>query len=172
MAIVTIAATYGAGGSVVAPAVAERLSLPFVERAIPPALARELDAPLTAALAEDADHTGAVARGLAAAPGAVIVGRAAVFVLRGCPDTLHVRLDGPVEARRRAAMAHRKLDYESAARAQRQTDRARRAYVEHFHPQAGVWNDFRNYHLVLDSTVISLDACVDVIVRAARDLFE
>src|SRR5258708_2464408 len=116
MAIVTIAATYGAGGSVGAPAVAERLSLPFVERAIPPALARELDAPLTAALAEDADHTGAVARvltraisysglfvgvptapeergaiadvanteeairRLAAAPGAVILGRAAVFV--------------------------------------------------------------------------------------------
>jgi hypothetical protein len=35
MSTVTIAATHGYGGSVIGPAVAERLGLPFVERAIP-----------------------------------------------------------------------------------------------------------------------------------------
>jgi hypothetical protein len=35
MGTVTIAATYGSGGSAIGPAVAERLGLPFVERAIP-----------------------------------------------------------------------------------------------------------------------------------------
>src|SRR5262245_52111308 len=62
MATVTIAATYGAGGSVVAPAVAERLGLPLVGRAIPPALAARLDERLRAALVDDAHHTGAVTR--------------------------------------------------------------------------------------------------------------
>jgi len=33
--IVTISATYGAGGSVVAPALAERLGIPFADRLIP-----------------------------------------------------------------------------------------------------------------------------------------
>ncbi len=62
MGTVTVAATYGAGGSVIAPAVARRLELPFVDRAIPVALAEEIHEPLDAALADDADHTPRVAR--------------------------------------------------------------------------------------------------------------
>lgn len=207
MGTVTIAATYGAGGSVVGPAVAERLGLPFVERAIPPSLAAELDEPLQVALADDVHHAGAVDRlltralaytglfvGVPTSPeamgaqhdvaatesllrrmadgrGAVILGRAGVFVLKDHQRTLHVRLDGPVEARVRAAMRHEDLDYEAAAATQRRTDRARRAYVEHFYPYAGAWEDPRHYHLVLDSTAISLDVCVELIALAARDRF-
>ncbi len=207
MGSVTIAATYGAGGSVIARSVAEQLGVPLVDRAIPSAVAEQLDERLRAALADDAHHAGAVSRlltralihgglfvgvphaseelgavpdiarteeairSLADRQGAVFLGRASVFVLKGRPDTLHVRLDGPVEARRRQAMVHEGLDYETAARLQAQNDRARRAYVEHFYPKAGSWNDIRHYHLVLDSTAISLDACVELTVRAARDLF-
>lgn len=40
--VVTIAALYGAGGSVVGPRVAERLGVPFLDRAIPTALARRV----------------------------------------------------------------------------------------------------------------------------------
>jgi hypothetical protein len=53
---VTIAASYGAGGSVVAPAVAERLGLPFVGRAIPVELAEQLHHPLMTALTEEERH--------------------------------------------------------------------------------------------------------------------
>ncbi len=38
-----ISASYGAGGSRIAPALAERLGVPFVDRAIPMAVAQELD---------------------------------------------------------------------------------------------------------------------------------
>src|SRR5215469_1226521 len=62
MGTVTIAATYGAGGSVIAPAVAKRLKLPFIDRAIPVSVAKEIDEPLEAALADDADHTPRVER--------------------------------------------------------------------------------------------------------------
>jgi hypothetical protein len=31
--------------------------------------------------------------------------------------------------------------------------------------------DPRHYHLVLDSTAISLDTCIEIIARAAQDLF-
>ena len=207
MGTVTIAATYGAGGSVIAPAVARRLELPFIDRAIPAALAREIHEPLDAALADDADRTPRVARlldrvlatsglfvGVLASPeqrgalpeiarteevlrhiadttGAVVLGRAGVFALKDRQGVLHVRLDGEVEARRRAAAARHGIDMAAATRAQEQNDRARRAYVEHFYPRAGAWNDPRHYHVMLDSTAISHQACIEIIVTAAQDLF-
>ena len=208
MGTVTIAATYGAGGSIIAPAVAERLGLPFVERAIPVDVAARIHQPLEEALVDDeAVHTSPVERvlnsvlatsglfvGIPQAPeqlgvvpeiaqteaalrrladegGAVILGRAGVFVLKGHANVLHVRLDGDVEARRRAAVARQGIDYGRAKTIQLQTDRARKAYVEHFYPRAGAWEDSRHYHLALDSTAISLEVCTDVIVQVAKNVF-
>jgi cytidylate kinase len=51
--IVTISATFGAGGSVVGPAVADRLGLPFIDRAIPLAVAAQIGCTLEEALAHD-----------------------------------------------------------------------------------------------------------------------
>ena len=208
MGTVTIAATFGSAGSIIAPAVAKRLSLPFVDRAIPPALAEKINEPLVAALANDADErsavgrlltsalgytglfagvprtaedlgvntdvaqTEAVLRRLAEEGGAVILGRAGVFVLKDHPGVLHVRLDGPVEARCQAAMTRDGLDHQTASRMQQAADRARRAYVSHFYPREGAWEDARHYHVILDATAISVDACVDIIVLAAQDLFK
>jgi cytidylate kinase-like protein len=206
MGTVTIAATYGAGGSMIGPAVAKRLKLPFIDRAIPVGLAEKINEPLVAALTDDSEsgsavgrllnsalsysglfvgvpvaveelgvvpdvaHTELAIRRLADGGGAVILGRAGVFVLQGRPHVLHVRLDGDIEARRRAAMAYEGLDYKTAARKQQETDQARRAYVAHFYPRSGAWEDARHYHLVLDSTAISIDVCVEIITRAAKDL--
>ncbi len=100
--------------------------------------------------------------------GAVVLGRAGMFVLRGWPQTLHVRLDGPPEARRRQAMEHEGFDAETAARQLVATDRARAAYVRHFYRDHGRWEDPGHYHMVLDSTVLGFDTCVKLIVAAAR----
>ena len=53
MTLVTLSAAYGAGGSRVGPAVAERLDLPFVDRAIPTGVAERLALPLREAVARD-----------------------------------------------------------------------------------------------------------------------
>ena len=207
MGTVTIAATYGAGGSVIAPEVAKRLGLPFIDRAIPPKLAQEIHEPVDQALADDADHTPRAERllervlatsglfvGVTVSPeqrgalpeiakteealrrvaettGAVILGRAGVFALKGIPGVLHVRLDGPPDALCRAAAAQLGIDEKAAGRAREENDRARLAYVRHFYPRAGAWNDIRHYDVVLDSTALSHGACIDIIVRAAQDLF-
>lgn len=205
MGTVTIAASYGSGGSVIAPAVADRLGLALLDRAIPAAVATELDDQLIAALADDERHEGGlvgrlfsravtvsgyyqgspltiptlhgddlvrnteeVIRCAAQRCGVVVLGRAGMFVLRGWPQVLHVRLDGPAEARRRQAMAHLGIDAETATRQQVATDRARGAYVRHFYRDYGRWEDPAHYHMVLDSTVLSFDACVKLIVNAAR----
>ncbi|MEW9547579.1 AAA family ATPase [Nonomuraea sp. NPDC050783] len=53
MRVVTISATYGTAGGRIGPAVAERLGVPFVDRAIPSAVAQELGCTLEEALAHD-----------------------------------------------------------------------------------------------------------------------
>jgi cytidylate kinase len=98
--------------------------------------------------------------------GAVILGRAGAVILRDHPNALHVRLDGPAERRVARAMEHESLSAEDAERLRKSGDRAREAYVRHFYNC-----DARNpklYHLVIDSTALSDDTVVEVIVAAAR----
>ena len=51
--VVTISASYGAGGAYVGPQLAERLGVPFVDRAIPTEVAQRLAVPLTEAIHHD-----------------------------------------------------------------------------------------------------------------------
>jgi cytidylate kinase len=53
MTVVTLSAPYGAGGSEVGPEVAERLGVPFVDRAIPTGVAEKLAVPLREAVERD-----------------------------------------------------------------------------------------------------------------------
>jgi cytidylate kinase len=101
-----------------------------------------------------------------AGDGAVILGRAGAVILRDYPDALHVRLDGPADRRVARAMAHESLSADDAERLRKSGDRAREAYVRHFYNC-----DARNsklYHLVIDSTALSDDTVVEVIVAATR----
>jgi cytidylate kinase len=200
LTLVTLSASYGAGGSRVGPALAERLGVAFVDRAIPTAVAERLAIPLDEALAHDQSMGGVLERLLAtlapagqaygavpvdvlaardyrrvteevlcehAADGrAVLLGRAAAIVLRDDPRALHVRLDGPRERRLAQAMEVEGIDRETAERRLEETDRAREAYVRHFYrcDPTDAWL----YHLVVDSTAIPLDACVELIALAAR----
>ena len=68
-------------------------------------------------------------------------------------------------------MEHEQIDYLTAARNLHEIDHVRRAYVSHFYPRSGHWEDPRHYHMVLDSTAISTDACVEIITQGATDFF-
>jgi cytidylate kinase len=204
MNVVTLSAAYGAGGAVVGPAVAERLGVPFVDRAIPAKVASDLGCSLEDALARDEQVKGWLHRLLtAAAPmssdymlgqdaprtallpdsefvactetairdtirdsGGVILGRAGAVVPRDHPDALHVRLDGDPERRIRQAMRQLNLTETQAREAQERNDNARTSYVRHFY-RADPTQPC-HYHLLLDSTVIPFDTCVDIVVEAAK----
>jgi cytidylate kinase len=203
MSLVTISATYGAGGSVVGPKLAQRLGVPFVDRLIPTEVAERLSVPLADALAHDEACAGRFARVLASlaptglalgthAPVSqgltehdfrsateqvifertesergVILGRAAAVVLRDAPRALHVRLDGPPEARLEQAMRIQSVDRATAQRRMEETDQARHAYVRHLYRTDAA--DPSHYHLLIDSTAVDLDACVEVIAAAATN---
>jgi len=64
MTVVTLSAPYGAGGSQVGPEVAERLDLPFVDRAIPTSVAEKLAVPLREAVERDESIGGWFTRAL------------------------------------------------------------------------------------------------------------
>jgi len=60
--LVTISASYGAGGSQIGPAVARRLGVEFLDRAIPTSVADRLQVPLDEALAHDESLGDAIGR--------------------------------------------------------------------------------------------------------------
>jgi cytidylate kinase len=204
-ALVTISASYGAGGSQVGPALAERLGVPFADRAIPAAVAdrmgitqeeahrrdedveRGLDRILRnlvpmaelygigdvdpALLKATAHHESAaeVIRELAATGhGAVILGRAGAVVLGDDPRALHVRLDGPAARRIVQAMRVEGVDRETAERRQRKADKAREAYVRRYYDCDPA--DPKLYDLMIDSTRLPLEACVELIASASAAL--
>jgi cytidylate kinase len=208
--VVTLSASFGAGGSIIGPRVAEQLGVPFLDRAIPVAVAEALAVPMAEVVAHDERRTPGLGRLLAslaraaAAPdtafgsaptaaraslgdqpeqafrdqtervihqiadttGGVILGRAAAIVLRNRPSALHVRLDGPPEARIQRAVGFEEIDVEEARKILGETDRAREAYVKHFYKCDA--RDACHYHLVLDSTALEFDTCAELIVTAAR----
>jgi hypothetical protein len=200
MTVVTLSASYGAGGSQVGPRLADRLGVAFLDRVIPTTVAERLAVPLDDALAHDdavrsvlerllmrfapaaqafsgtatppelvdersfLKTTEEVIREHAAAGSGVILGRAAAVVLRDTPRALHVRLDGPAERRLAQAITLEGVDRETAARHMRETDRAREAYVQQFYGVDA--RDATLYHMVIDSTALALDACVELIALA------
>lgn len=198
--VVTMSATYGAGGSVLGPRLAQRLSLPFADRLIP---ARDAPAPAGVAeqvteaerlqisrsrfLARLAALTGGLGlpvphpedlsdpirqrveqsiHDLVESGGAVVLGRAASIVLAGHPRAFHVRLDGPEERRVPLAMAIEGIDTDTARARLVETDRARTRYLERLYEHDPA--DQRLYHLVVDSTVLATDDCIEVLAGAAE----
>jgi cytidylate kinase len=111
-------------------------------------------------------ETEEVLREYAAGPGAVVLGRAGAIVLRDVPGALHVRLEGAPEARVLQAMRLEGVDRATAERRRDEVDDAREAYVRHFYRADPA--DTRLYHLVIDSTVLPLPACAQLIAGAAR----
>jgi cytidylate kinase len=203
MGVVTISASYGAGGSEVGPAVAAALDVPFVDRAIPARVARRLGVPLSDAeqkdetydtglwrivssmalvpdlagagplaystLADDRafrEKTEQVVHEVADTTGGVILGRASALVLHDRADALHVRLDGPEEARVAMAMRWSGGDEQSCRQELRTNDAARTAYWRHFYRSDPA--DCRHYHLIVDSTALPVGAVTDIIAAAAR----
>ena len=200
--MVAQSASYGAGGSRVGPALAERLGVPFLDRAIPFAVSQRLDVdvetahehnerlgggrlerilrgfigqnvgapvPIASEMTIDEDFrraTEEVLLGQAESGEGVILGRGAAIVLRDRPDVLRARLDGPAD--RRAAQAARLagIELDEAQEALKRLDRAHAEYTRRFY--AADICDPGLYDIVLDSTRIDLEKCVELLEVAAR----
>ncbi len=99
----------------------------------------------------------------------VLVGRGAQACLGRRDDTLHVRVVAPEEDRIRAAGERLELSEKDAQRKVHRIDQDRKAYVETYYKRN--WNDAANYHLVVNSSLLTYDQAVDLIVQTARARF-
>ena len=102
----------------------------------------------------------------AAREGGVIVGRNGAFILADWPGALHVRLDGPLEQRIARAAQESGIDLEQAAQRQKREDQIRADMSIEFYG----WDprEADRYHLVLNTGLMDLDTCADIIVQIAR----
>lgn len=201
--VVTLAALYGAGGTIIGPRVAERLGVPFLDREIPEAVAKRTGLPesaiadidqeprsgmnrlvarlglastISGAIGGAAEHLDLQERHLrayieeflarASRTGGVALGRGGMVVLRSVPWALHVHLGGPREARVQQRTALEGIDRPTAQRRQEVEDRTRIEYVRRAYGVHG--EDPSLYHLMLDSTALDLDTCVELIVTASQ----
>ena len=78
----------------------------------------------------------------------------------------HVRLDGPPERRARRGAAWEATTLESATAHMTKTDVARMRYVQRLYGRDPA--DASLYHLVVDSTVLPIDAVVSLVASAAE----
>jgi cytidylate kinase len=200
--IVALSASYGAGGSRVGPALAQRLGVPFLDRAIPFAVSQRLDidvetaqehderlgggklerilrgfigqnvgapVPIASEMTIDEDFrraTEEVLMAQASSGEGVILGRGAAIVLRDRPEVLRARLDGPPDRRAVQAARLAGIELEEARKTLKRLDRAHAEYTRRFY--AADICDYRLYDIVLDSTRIGLDSCVELLEVAAR----
>jgi cytidylate kinase len=200
--VITVSASYGAGGSVVGPALAKRLEIPFYDRLlhgpethtteqILERLSEEESrqrAPSTVAsnlghmsalfgfstqAAADLDPRPRIRQEVEAnvtrialgREGGVILGRSAAVVLGGKGLAFHVRLDGPPDRRLAQGMRIEDVPEDVARLHQADSDRAWTTFTKRVFGRDPA--DPRLYHLLLDSTVIPLPACVSLIADAA-----
>jgi cytidylate kinase len=95
----------------------------------------------------------------------VLVGRGAQAYLANLDATLHVRIVAPREERVRAAARRLNVSEKEAERTVDTRDHERKEYV-HTHYQRN-WDDPSNYHLIVNSALVSYDGAADLVVAAA-----
>lgn len=106
----------------------------------------------TKKLVEDAYESGDV----------VILGWGSQVILKGTPETLHVRLVMAPEEKVKAAMAKYRLDEKAAKRKIEKEENDMKAYIETFFHED--WNNTHLYDLIIDMGKHSVEKAVEMIV--------
>lgn len=101
--------------------------------------------------------------------GAVILGRAAAVAIGRRRWAFHVRLDGPAERRARRGAAWEGISIEAARGRLKATDATRSRYTRRLYGRDN--DDPTLYHVVLDATVLTAAACVELLALAAQDFW-
>jgi len=102
-----------------------------------------------------------VLRGLLDEESYICIGRAADFVLRDKPNILSVYIDAPYVWRVQREMERQGIGSGQAKHYIDRLDRYRETYYRYHTGRQ--WKRIQNYDLCLDSSVIGLDNCVEVI---------
>ena len=189
--LITIGRQYGAGGKGVAEILGERLGIPVydnellrkaaAESGISPALFRRSDerkrffslanlfglnrstsySPTAIDGAELFKYQSQAIRDIAAQGSAIFLGRASDYVLRDM-ECLDVFICAPLADRVKRVVERTDMDAAEAEKYILKKEKARRDYYNFF--TLGDWGVASNYDLCLDSSLLGLDGCADLII--------
>jgi cytidylate kinase len=191
--VVTLFESYGSGASYIGPRVAQALGVPFHAQAFS---SEEIEAAMTKRESQGllsrvfggmgSSYAGLEGSSVAAAQqdnyelvmentrlvtdeareGGVITGRNGALILADWPGALHVLLDGPVQLRIERAAEESGIDVERSARRQKREDQIRADMSIELYG----WDprETTRYHLVVNTGLMELDTCVEIIAQAAR----
>ena len=189
--LITIGRQYGAGGKGVAEILGERLGIPVYdnellrkaaeESGISPALFRRSDerkrffslanlfginrstsySPTAIDGAELFKYQSQAIRDIAAQGSAVFLGRASDYVLRDM-ECLDVFICAPLADRVKRVVERTGMDAAEAEKYILKKEKARRDYYNFF--TLGDWGVASNYDLCLDSSLLGLDGCAELII--------
>ncbi len=198
--IITISRAFGSGGRTIGREVAKRLNIPFYDKELVEKVAEESGfhtdfveeageyAPVTSSFLFNiavspnpmammntmsmADQLFIcqtnVIRRLADEGPCVIVGRCADYILRDREDCLHVFIHADMEHRAERIVRVYGETKQSPEKRLAEKDSKRRVYYKHYTNRN--WGDAQNYHLSLNSGLIGVDNCVDIIVDVANKM--
>lgn len=191
--VVTISREYGAGGSTIGKAVADRLGIEYLDKAIILTTAYEAEVniehvykldenlPKSTALQSIFDfYNKPLNEKLFEAQSEVlklfgdrgkclIVGRNANTILREFDNTLHVFISGNINARMERLM--KKEMYKGVSEDKMKdlintVDKRRKKYCEYYTNTK--FGDAKNYDICLDSSRLGDEACIDIICQLAK----
>lgn len=190
--IITISREFGSGGRTVGRMVAERLGVPFYDKELVEQVALESGF-ASKFVEENGEHSPGISlfsyafapqgvpgvmNGLSTADflwniqcsvilqiaekgPCVIVGRNADYILKDRPDTLHVYVfaDEPFRAERIVRL-YGESEKSPEARL-REKDKRRRLNYQHY--TGRTWGQAQNYDICLDTGVLGVEQCVDIV---------
>lgn len=97
----------------------------------------------------------------------VIVGRCADYILREREDVLNVFVHAPISFRAdRVVRLYGESDLAPEKRLE-EKDKRRRAYYKHYADRE--WGMSQNYHLSLDSSLVGVERCAQLVLDVARN---
>ena len=196
--IITISREFGSGGRTLGRMVAERLGIPFYDKELVDQIALESGfAPKY--VEEHGEHspTGSffsyafapqgipgVMNGLSTADflwnvqcnvilqladkgPCVIVGRNADYILKDHPEALHVYVFADIPYR--AARIVRLYGESEKTPEQRLAEKDKRRRVNYHHYTGRTWGQAQNYHICMDTGILSLEQCADIIVNLVEN---
>ncbi len=189
--VVTISREYGAGGSTIGKAVADRLGIEYLDKAIILTTAYEagVDAKDVFKLTETGPskfssvfdfYNKPLNEKLFAAQSEVIklfgergncliVGRNANSILREYDDTLHVFIHGSLDFRRNHMMKkemYKGVSVDKMNDLIKTVDKRRKKYCDYY--TGTEFGDAKNYDLCLDSSRLGFEKCIDIICDLAK----
>lgn len=182
MAVITISRDPGSGGMEVARKVAAALGYEYADHATTDAILRQYGLTKFSDLYENAPSlldilnadnllivamTNEILEALAKRGNIVILGRAGFAVLGKYADVLNVRVQAPFADRAKRMMEREGATDLAAVEAQvKDEDAVHRKYVRRFYNCE--WDDPSNFSLILDTSVLSVEAAARLIVDAAK----